>query len=523
MSAVTNSRMDPLTLSRYLRETAEQENTDRLILNDLGEIIRAIGVAGKFISHKVEASTIEGTYAEQGGTNKTGDSQKALDIIANDVMINSLRRCGKVQFMVSEENEEIITISEDVLSGDSKYSVVFDPLDGSSNIECSVAVGTIFGIYPCQSVETGSPISSVLRPGKEMLAAGYILYSTSTIMVMSLGRKHGVRAFTMDASYGEFVEYPQSPVSIPAKPKRVISGNTGNAEIWNLPTSEFVRWTRRQKERYSLRYIGSMVADVHRTLLYGGIFMYPADFHHREGKLRMLYECFPMAFLAEAAGGQAINGTTRILDLVPQGIHQRVPIYLGCNRDVSKVEQLFRRIPHLYSMHCAPITTRLITSPTSHIQNTPSKITTSKTSSTESPDKKRLRSANSQFWELEMKRYTLTERYVGDEDNFELSGVKGSLFQELVRMNDPEWTLATECDTGNRGLLPTRLLVPTHSEIMHKVATTNYDADGAEDTVDFQAGDAALKVRYMSDERWCYAVNARTGLSGIVPTSIFAN
>jgi len=537
--------VDRPTLSRYLQDTAARPAQSTAVA-DCADICGAIGVACKTISHQVTMSSIEQTHAERADTNDSGDRQKELDIIANNVMISALRHCGRIAAMVSEENRDLILC--DASRGGARYAVVFDPLDGSSNIECSVSVGTIFGIYALPP-DAEPTAADVLRPGRELLAAGYVLYSSSTILVMSLGKSEGVRAFTMDPTVGEFVEMPASPVRVPASPKRIISGNTGNAEIWNLPTSEFVRWTRRQKERYSLRYIGSMVADVHRTLLYGGIFMYPADFFNRNGKLRILYECFPMAFVLEAAGGMASTGSGRILDITPTSLHQRSPIYIGCKRDVLKIEQLFKRVPHLYSMHCAPISdgrrtarhaaapivqsttvaNTTASSPPTTVPATTATATATATGDREVPAAKRPKTddvdAGGAYWEFEMIHYTLTEDFAGDTDNFELSGSKGALFQELVRMNDPEWTLATDCDTGERGLLPTRLLVCSRTEVSHKVASTDFTGDvcSSDDAVEFLAGDAALKFRYMSDERWAFAVNARTGQSGIVPSAIFAS
>eukprot|EP00041_Stephanoeca_diplocostata_P016589 m.327610 g.327610 ORF g.327610 m.327610 type:complete len:525 (+) comp20417_c0_seq1:73-1647(+) len=520
---MTTTTMTPPTLERYLSEAVHRRTNDSQ-QDDIADIVRVIAQASKLIGHKVAVSSIEQSHVGQG-SNESGDDQKALDVISNDYMIEALQSCGKVSLMVSEEDKHATVTPKEYLHDGQHYACVFDPLDGSSNIECSVSVGTIFGIYPCDKHEDKGHLDNVMRPGRDMIAAGYILYSTATILVLSVGHQHGVRAFTNDPSIGEFVEYPQSPLKIPAKPKRIVSGNTGNAAVWNLPTSEFLRWTRRQKERYSMRYIGSMVADVHRTLLYGGIFMYPADYVNRNGKLRTLYECFPMAFLAEAGGGVATTGTHRILDITPSSIHQRMPIYLGCKRDVNMLTHLFERIPHLFSIHCAPDAIAVKTS--SSIQreepkdpSTPN--TKSPASASNSPVNKKQRKStlgDKAFWEVEMGKYMLTEQVVGDEDCFELSANKGALFQELVCMNDAAWTLATCCVTGQRGLLPTQLLVASSAEIDHLVAVDKCDGD--DEMIDFRVGDAALKVRYMNDRRWCHAVNARTGQSGIVPAAIF--
>jgi fructose-1,6-bisphosphatase I len=293
--------------------------------------------------------SIHGTYGLKGadggaaGVNATGDEQKELDIMANEVMLAALRSCGHVSVAISEEDEEAVILRP--ASDSARYAVVFDPVDGSSNIECSVSVGTIFGVYRIDDVEEADPYKCVLRPGHEMVAAGYVLYSTATMFNFSVGGKD-VRSFVLDPRFGEYVEDPhRSPLLLPEKPKKILSANSGNAGNWNKPTAEFVAWSARQEEPYTHRYIGSMVADVHRTMLYGGIFFYPADRKSPTGKLRLLYECFPMAYLVEAAGGQATAGGVRILDLVPTHIHERSPIYIGSTRDVEIVEQIFAAVP----------------------------------------------------------------------------------------------------------------------------------------------------------------------------------
>lgn len=237
--------------------------------------------------------------------------------------------------MVSEENTDpIVTCSEDCMHA--KYSVVFDPLDGSSNIECNVSVGTIFGIYETVGDTVG--LMDVLQQGQKMVAAGYVLYSSSVVMVLSVGQ--GVHSFTLDPNFGEFIMTHRN-LRIPEAPKRIYSINCGNSEFWDDGTRAFVEWTKHQSKPYSLRYVGSMVSDVHRTLLYGGIFMYPRDTNNPDGKLRVLYECFPMAFLVEAAGGMATTGDMRILDIEPSDIHQRSPIFLGCKRDVEQLQRCY--------------------------------------------------------------------------------------------------------------------------------------------------------------------------------------
>ena len=454
-----NITVDPKTLSNFIMEQRDDDTNNNACNTDLAVIINAIAVASKVIANAVTVSDIQSLHGLHGDANASGEDQKTLDVLSNEVMINVLQRTNKVGIMVSEENPGVVTVEAKGSGKGDKYAVVFDPLDGSSNIECNVSVGTIFGIYKVADPSSPS-IDDTLQQGKNLICAGYVLYSSSTVMVLSLGLTDGVRSFTIDPTFGEFVETASSPFAIPANPKRIISVNAGNSEIWNLPTSEFVRWTKRQKERYSLRYIGSMVADVHRTLLYGGIFMYPADFYNRSGKLRLLYECFPMAFLVEAAGGMASTGTQRILDVQPTEIHQRCPIYLGCTRDVLKVEELFRTVPSLYSMHDAPQV---------HTSKRKSSLTSSEHPhphphhDSQHQKQKQKHQAQAQctgtglLSMFRVAKCTLTDSYTS-ESTFELGGTPGKLFQDTVQMSDAKWTLATECDTGKRGLLPTNLL-----------------------------------------------------------------
>ncbi|CAG8511336.1 11272_t:CDS:2 [Ambispora leptoticha] len=270
-----------------------------------------------------------------GASNVQGEEQKKLDVISNEIFINALRSSGRVAVMVSEEDEQAIIV-EDGLRG--RYCVVFDPLDGSSNIDAGVNVGTIFGIYRTRPGSNGT-VEDVLRPGKEMVVAGYCMYGSSANMVLSLG--NGVNGYTLDNAIGEFIlTHPN--IRIPSRGK-IYSVNEGNAMYWDEACTEYfnsLKFPPPGKNPYSARYIGSMVADVHRTLLYGGIFAYPADKKSKNGKLRLLYECFPMAYLVEQAGGKAVNGSGRILDIVPDQIHARAPIFLGSNDDVEDWEKI---------------------------------------------------------------------------------------------------------------------------------------------------------------------------------------
>uniref|UniRef100_A0A7N2QYS0 Fructose-1,6-bisphosphatase, cytosolic n=1 Tax=Quercus lobata TaxID=97700 RepID=A0A7N2QYS0_QUELO len=267
---------------------------------------------------------------------RQGEEQKKLDVLSNDVFVKALISSGRTCILVSEE-DELATFVEPSKRG--RYAVVFDPLDGSSNIDCGVSIGTIFGIYMVKdSIEP--TLDEVLQPGKNMLAAGYCMYGSSCTFVLSTGA--GVNGFTLDPSLGEFI-LTHPDIKIPKKGK-IYSVNEGNAKNWDGPTAKYVERCKFPKDGSSpksLRYIGSMVADVHRTLLYGGIFLYPADKKSPNGKLRVLYEVFPMSFLMEQAGGQAFTGKQRALDLVPNDIHERSPIFLGSYEDVEEVKALY--------------------------------------------------------------------------------------------------------------------------------------------------------------------------------------
>jgi fructose-1,6-bisphosphatase I len=257
-------------------------------------------------------------------------------VLSNEVFVKALVSSGRTCVLVSEENEEAIFV-DPALRG--KYCVCFDPLDGSSNIDCGVSIGTIFGIYMIKDKDNVT-LGDVLQPGTNMLAAGYCMYGSSCTLVLSTG--NGVNGFTLDPSLGEFIlTHPN--IKIPKKGK-IYSVNEGNAKNWDAPTAKYVekcKFPQDGSSPKSLRYIGSMVADVHRTLLYGGIFLYPADQKSPNGKLRVLYEVFPMSFLMEQAGGQAFTEKQRALELAPAKLHDRSPIFLGSYDDVEEIKALY--------------------------------------------------------------------------------------------------------------------------------------------------------------------------------------
>lgn len=263
-------------------------------------------------------------------------------MISNDIFCNSLRSTGKIALMVSEENDEPIVVTE---HPGAHYIAAFDPLDGSSNIDCNVSVGSIFGLYRRKAEVVGKVATAdeILRPGCELVAAGYSMYGSSTQLVIGMPST-GVHVFTLDPTVGEFI-LSQSPLRIPEgdKAQRIYSVNEGNIASFPPWVQAYVREAKQGSKPYSLRYVGSMVADVHRTILYGGVFLYPSTASAPAGKLRLLYEGNPMSMIMELAGGKADSGLgqgdkqARILDIQPSKPHERCPVILGSARDVDKL------------------------------------------------------------------------------------------------------------------------------------------------------------------------------------------
>lgn len=326
-------RTDLMTITRYVLNEQSKYPESR---GDFTILLSHIVLGCKFVCNAVSKAGLAKLIGLAGETNIQGEEQKKLDVLSNEVFIKALVSSGRTCILISEEDEEATFVEP---SKRGRYIVVFDPLDGSSNIDCGVSIGTIFGIYTVKDKENPS-LDDVLQSGNNMIAAGYCMYGSSCTLVLSTGS--GVNGFTLDPSIGEFIlTHPM--IKIP-KAGRIYSVNEGNAKNWDEPTTEYVKKCKFPEDGSSpksLRYIGSMVADIHRTLLYGGIFLYPADKKNPIGKLRILYEVFPMSFLMEQAGGQAFTGKHRALDLVPTNIHDRSPVFLGSFDDVEELKALY--------------------------------------------------------------------------------------------------------------------------------------------------------------------------------------
>ena len=315
---------DLITLDTHLRG---QAGTEGHAGEGLSDVVAAIALAGKVIASKVRRARIEDVLGDVGGTNIFGESQQKLDVMADELLCHFLSRRRSVAVIASEECEDALIVRSRAEGGE--YCVCFDPLDGSSNIDVGVGVGTIFGVSRLRP--DGDPLGSLLQPGSRQVAAGYVLYGSSVIFVYTTGA--GVDMFVLDPQLGEFL-CVASNLRIPEK-KRVYSLNEGYYSDFPEPYRRYLQYAH--AGGYSGRYIGSMVADVHRTLLKGGVFLYPPTASNPDGKLRLLYEANPLSFVMEQAGGVATAGLDRMLDLVPTAIHQRVPVVMGSPAEVEAV------------------------------------------------------------------------------------------------------------------------------------------------------------------------------------------
>jgi fructose-1,6-bisphosphatase I len=306
---------------------------------ELSRLLRDIGIASKIVNREVNKAGLVDILGDFGSTNVQGEDQKKLDVFANTQFIAALTSGGECCIVASEEEDEFVAIDSPV-SKNAKYIVCIDPLDGSSNIDCNVAVGTIFSILRRKSTEGKATLEDVLQKGTEQVAAGYVIYGSSTMLVYTTGK--GVNGFTLDPSIGEFcLSHPD--MKIPEDGK-IYSINEGNYVHFPEGVKKYLKYAQVEDKAsnrpYTSRYIGSMVADIHRNLIKGGIYMYPTTSSSPNGKLRLMYECNPMAFIIEQAGGVASDGLSRIMEIEPTELHQRTAVYIGSRKMVEMVESL---------------------------------------------------------------------------------------------------------------------------------------------------------------------------------------
>jgi len=325
-----------MTLERFI---LEQEEKYPSATGGFTSVLHGLTLAAKLIWREVSKAGLVNILGTTEETNFTGDILKKLDLFADETMYKTMYHSGHLCAMASEESNGFIQIPEKYVGG--KYVLIYDPLDGSSNIDANITIGTIFGIFKRISNSGPGTLEDCMQPGYKQIAAGYIIYGTSTMFVYTTGQ--GVHGFTLDPSVGEFLLSHEN-IIIPKKGK-TYSINEGNFHFWDSQTQRYANYLKEidssTNRPYSLRYIGTMVGDIHRTLLYGGIFMYPSDKIHPNGKLRLMYECNPMAFVVEQAGGKASDGHKRMLDVVPTSLHQQVPIIIGSTDDVNIYEDFF--------------------------------------------------------------------------------------------------------------------------------------------------------------------------------------
>ena len=308
---------------------------------ELSRLINSIRLAAKVVNHEVNKAGLVDIVGAAGETNIQGEDQQKLDVMANDTFIRTLTNRNILCGIASEENDDFISIHGQNEDNNNKYVLLMDPLDGSSNIDVNVSVGTIFSIYR-RVTPAGTPVTmeDFLQKGREQVAAGYIIYGTSTMIVYTTG--HGVNGFTLNPAIGTF--YLSHPNMQFPETGNIYSVNEGNYVHFPEGVKRYIKYCQEEKDDrpYTSRYIGSLVSDIHRNMIKGGIYMYPKSSKAANGKLRLLYECNPMAFIAEQAGGKASDGFTAILDLQPTELHERVPFFCGSKLMVEKAESFMK-------------------------------------------------------------------------------------------------------------------------------------------------------------------------------------
>lgn len=319
-----------VTLEQFI---VDQQHLHKEATGSLSRIFRALELASKLVNRDVRKAGLADILGQFGVSNVHGEDQQKLDVIANNTFINTLAKCGEICCIASEENNDLCML--EATSG-APYIVCIDPLDGSSNIDVNASIGTIFGIYKRISNGAIPQVEDCLQPGLKQVAAGYFIYGSSTMLVYTTGS--GVNGFTLDDSIQEYcLSHPD--MKIPANGK-IYSLNEGNYVEFPEGVKNYIDWCKEKDKDtarpYSARYIGSMIADFHRNLIKGGIFIYPPTEKTPDGKLRLLYECNPMSFIMEQAGGLASTGKQRVMEIIPTELHQRVPIFIGSKNMVEK-------------------------------------------------------------------------------------------------------------------------------------------------------------------------------------------
>ena len=336
------------TLVEFIWE--QQEQHVGYATGEFSRLLNDIGIAAKIVNRDVNRAGLAGILGAEGTVNVQGESQKKLDVLANNEFIKALRNGKQCAAIISEENEDVV-VFDDKTTENAKYIVAIDPLDGSSNIEVNVPIGTIFAIYKRKSLGKVITTEDVLQAGTELVCGGYIIYGSSTMLVYTTG--HGVNGFTYDPTCGLFILSHEN-IKI-GEGGNIYSINEANYIYFAEGVKRYIKYCQEDDKAtnrpYTTRYIGSLVSDFHRNLLRGGIYIYPGTLKNPNGKLRLMYECIPVAFLAEQAGGKASDGYKRILDIQPHHIHQRVPLFIGSKDLVDKAEEMMR----LYSPEFAKL------------------------------------------------------------------------------------------------------------------------------------------------------------------------
>jgi len=334
MSSQTPFPAKLITLERHI---IEGERSHPGATGEFSGLLHGMSLAAKLVWREVTKAGLVNILGRTDRMNISGDVIKKLDEFADQTIYKAMDHLGHLCVMASEENEDLLHIPENYPNG--KYVLLYDPLDGSGNIDANVTIGTIFSIYRRVTASGPGTMEDVLQQGNKQVAAGYVLFGSSMMFVYSTG--HGVHGFTLDPSVGEFLLSHEN-IQMPRK-GTIYSVNEGNEGRWTPAMQRYIRWLKEEDKEtgrpYSSRYVGSLVADVHRTMLYGGIYCYPGDTKNPNGKLRLMYENNPLAYLVEAAGGASTNGEIRTLDIQPTSLHERAPLFIGSAEDMRVAQE----------------------------------------------------------------------------------------------------------------------------------------------------------------------------------------